>query len=80
MLARYELWGHYVAHLSVVTHPGFRGCGQATAAVAALTSAVLSRHLVPQYRTLEANTASMAVAYRIGFVPHATSLAVRLGS
>jgi RimJ/RimL family protein N-acetyltransferase len=77
-VASYQIWGKHIAHISIISHPAFRGHGHATLAVSELTRIVLERKLVPQYRTLEANQASMAVARRLGFVQYATSLAVRL--
>jgi RimJ/RimL family protein N-acetyltransferase len=79
-LAGYQVWGDQIAHIAVVTHPAFRGQGHATTAVSALTEMVFERSLVPQYRTLEANTSSLAVARRLGFVQYAASLAVRFAS
>jgi predicted GNAT family acetyltransferase len=79
-LASYELWGGRIAHISIVSHPLWRGRGYAATAVSALAKIVLERGLVPQYRTLEANKPSMAVARRLGFVQYATSFAVRLSS
>jgi len=76
-LASYELWGEQIAHIAVVTHPAFRGQGFATIAVSTLTEMVLERTLLPQYRTLETNVASIALARRIGFAEYATSLAIR---
>jgi hypothetical protein len=76
-LASYQIWGRQIAHISIVTHPAFRGQSYATAAVGSLTQTVLERTLVPQYRTLEGNVPSMAVARRLGFVHYATSLAIR---
>ena len=76
-LASYQIWGQQIAHISIVTHPDFRRRGYATAAVGSLTQTVLERTLVPQYRTLEGNVPSMAVARRLGFVHYATSLAIR---
>jgi GNAT superfamily N-acetyltransferase len=76
-LASYQIWGEQIAHISIVTHPAFRGQGYATAAVSDLTQTVLERSLVPQYRTLEGNVPSMEVARRLGFVHYATSLAIR---
>jgi GNAT superfamily N-acetyltransferase len=75
-LASYQIWGERIAHIAIVTHPAFRGQGFATAAVSGLTQTVLERTLVPQYRTLEGNAPSMAVARRLGFVHYATSLAL----
>jgi GNAT superfamily N-acetyltransferase len=77
-LASCEVWGGEIAHISVIVDPAFRGRGYAATAVSALTKIVLERKLVPQYRTLEANLPSMAVARRLGFDRYATSLAVRL--
>jgi len=76
-LAGYQLWGEQIAHIAILTHPAFRGQGHATTAVSTLTEMVFERTLVPQYRTLEANIPSLAVARRLGFVQYATSLAVR---
>jgi RimJ/RimL family protein N-acetyltransferase len=77
-VASYQGWGEHIAHISIITHPAFRGRGYAAIAVSELTRIALERKLVPQYRTLEANQPSMAVARRLGFVQYATSLAIRL--
>ena len=77
-LATYEVWGGTIAHISIVTHPAYRGQGHGRAAVALATQQALAQNLVPQYRTLASNTPSLAIAQRLGFVPFATSLAVRL--
>jgi hypothetical protein len=79
-LAGYQLWGDQIAQIAIVTHPGFRGQGHATTAVSALTEIVFERTLVPQFRTLESNIPSMAVARQLGFIQYATSLAVRFAS
>jgi RimJ/RimL family protein N-acetyltransferase len=76
-LASYTLWGERIAHIAIVTHPRFRGRGYAKAAVSALTGIIFERQLVPQYRTLETNSASMDIARRLGFIEYATSLAIR---
>jgi len=77
-LATYEVWGGRLAHVAVVAHPEYRGRGYAAAAVRTLAGRALARGLVPQYRTLEANAASVRLGAAAGFVPYATSLAVRL--
>jgi RimJ/RimL family protein N-acetyltransferase len=79
-LASYQLWDEQIAHIAIVAHPAFRGRGYATIAVSRLTEIVFERALVPQYRTLESNAPSMAVARRLGFFHYATSLAVRFVS
>jgi GNAT superfamily N-acetyltransferase len=77
-LAGYEIWGSTIAHISVVTHPSFRGRGFGRSAVAHVASTALVARLVPQYRTLESNRASICIAESLGFFHYATSVAVRL--
>lgn len=77
-LAGYEVWDESIAHISVVTHPSFRGRGLGRAVVARLAMAALEAGLVPQYRTLDANAASIRIAEALGFARYATSVAVRL--
>ena len=77
-LAGYEVWGNRIAHISVITHPAHRGRGLGAAVVSHAASLALDRRLVPQYRTLEANASSIAIAERLGFEPYARSLSVRL--
>ncbi|WP_420125807.1 GNAT family N-acetyltransferase [Longimicrobium sp.] len=77
-VAGYEVWGGRIAHLAIVTHPAHRGCGLGTRAVEGALRAALWVGLVPQYRALADNAPSLRIAERLGFVPHSTSLAVRL--
>jgi predicted GNAT family acetyltransferase len=77
-LAGCEVWGGGIAHISVISHPRYRGKGYAGAVVSTLTATVLAQGLVPPYRTLESNTPSMHVAHRLGFVRYGVSMAVRL--
>lgn len=77
-LAGYEVWGGSIAHLAIVAHPAHRGQGHAAAAVSRAAAEALDRGLVAQYRTLESNAPSLAIADRLGFRPYARSLAVRL--
>lgn len=76
-LASYTLWGDRIAHIAIVTHPAHRGRGLGRAAVAAVSRIVLARGLVAQYRTLCANTPSMAIARSLGFQRWATTLSIR---
>jgi GNAT superfamily N-acetyltransferase len=76
-LAGYEVWGGILAHISVITHPAFRRHGFGRNAVAHLAAAALAAGLVPQYRTLESNQASLRIAETLGFHRYATSVAVR---
>ena len=76
--AGYEVWGGRIANLGVVTHPAHRGRGLGAAVFASAARAALEAGLVAQHRALQSNTHSMRIARRLGFVPYATSLAVRL--
>jgi GNAT superfamily N-acetyltransferase len=77
-VAGYEVWGGRIAHLSIVTHPAHRGRRLGTAAVGLAARTALDAGLIPQYRTLAANTSSVRISQGLGFVPYAASLAVRL--
>jgi GNAT superfamily N-acetyltransferase len=77
-LASYETWGGTIAHLCIVTHPGFRGRGFGKSAVAHLARRALADGLLAQYRTLDANAPSIRIAESLGFQRYATSMAVRL--
>ena len=77
-LAGYEIWAETIAHIYIITHPEFRGRGYAQSAVSHLAGDVLSKGLVPQYRTLESNISSIRVAESLGFRYFASSVAVRL--
>lgn len=79
-LAGYEIWGNSIAHLAVVCHPDFRGRGFGKSAVAHLAARAMRSGLLPQYRTLDSNAASMGIGASLGFRRYATSLAVRLKS
>jgi ribosomal protein S18 acetylase RimI-like enzyme len=76
-LASYELWGDRIAHIGIITHPAHRGRGLGKAAVCAMSRIALARGLVAQYRTLCANTPSMAIARALGFQRYATTLSIR---
>ena len=78
--AGYKVWGGVIAHISVITHPQYRGQGYGKAVVSRVTADALSRGLVPQYQTLEANMPSMAIGQALGFERYATTVAVRLKS
>lgn len=77
-LSGYEVWDGAIAHISIVTHPLHRGRGHGRAAVALAARHALAAGLVPQYRTLRSNTASLAIAQRLGFVEYGFSVSVRL--
>lgn len=79
-VAGYEIWGAKIAHILVITHPDYRGHGFARSAVAHLAARAIEAGLLPQYRTLESNRASLHLAETLGFHLYARSLAVRLGS
>jgi len=76
--ASYEIWGNAIAHICVATSPGQRGRGFAKSVGAAATADAIDNGLVPQWRTLASNVASVSVGRAIGFVPMATTFFVRL--
>lgn len=77
-LAGYETWGGTIAHIYIVTHPGYRGRGFGKSAVAHLARRALADGLLAQYRTLDSNAPSIRIAEALGFQRYATSMAVRL--
>jgi len=77
-LAGCERWGTQIAHIAVVTHPAYRGRGYGKGVVSVLSETVLQDGLIPQYRTLRSNTASMSIVAELGFVAYADSMAVLL--
>jgi RimJ/RimL family protein N-acetyltransferase len=77
-VAGYEVWDGTIAHLAIATHPEHRGRGLGAAAVSRVAAEALDRGLLAQYRALEENAPSLAIAARLGFHPHSRSLAVRL--
>jgi predicted GNAT family acetyltransferase len=76
-LAGYEAWDG-IAHITVITHPWYRGQGYAGAAASILTKTALAQGLVAHYRTPESNAPSMHVAHQLGFGRYGVSRAVRL--
>ena len=77
-LSGYEVWNDSIAHISIVTHPLYRGLGHGRAAVALAAQHALAAGLIPQYRTLRQNAPSMNIARRLGFFEYGFSLYVRL--
>nr|WP_264474975.1 GNAT family N-acetyltransferase [Salinirubrum litoreum] len=69
---------HGTAGIAVVSRPAYRGEGNATRAVSAATAHALDAGLVPEYRTLEEWSSSVALAERLGFERVGVSLLVRL--
>jgi GNAT superfamily N-acetyltransferase len=73
-----EPWGARLLHVGIVTHPDCRGRGYGRAVVSAMTAHGLAAGGVVQYRTLQANLASVGIARALGFQRFARTLAVRL--
>jgi GNAT superfamily N-acetyltransferase len=78
--ASYEIWGDAIAHVGVVTAPSYRGRRFGKAAATAATADALRQGLVPQWRTLESNVASVRLGEAIGYVPVAAHFFVRLAA
>ena len=64
--AGYRTWPTGVAHMSVLTAPHARGTGHGTRASHAALSLATENGLLPQWRAAEQNTASIALAQRLG--------------
>ncbi len=76
--AGYTVWGATLAHIGVTTDPTVRGRGYGTSVVSAIGTHALENKYVLQYRTLQANHASLAIAAALGFQSYATTLVIRL--
>jgi RimJ/RimL family protein N-acetyltransferase len=76
--AGYTVWGATLAHIGVTTDPAVRGAGYGTSVVSAIGTHALEHDYVLQYRTLQANQPSMAIAAALGFQSYATTLVIRL--
>ena len=76
--ASYAVWGDQLANVGVVVDPRRRAAGHGRAVASVVCAHALAHGLVPQWRTLEANVASRAVATALGFEPRASYFAVRL--
>ena len=76
--AGYTLWGDALAHIGVTTHPDFRGSGYGRSVVSAIGQHALEQGHILQYRTLLANTPSIAIAAALGFQVYATTLFIAL--
>ena len=77
-VAGYRVWRACLAHMYVITAPAFRGHGYCRAVACRSAEAALNCGLVPQYRALEVNRASIAIPTALGFEQCATSIALRL--
>jgi RimJ/RimL family protein N-acetyltransferase len=76
--AGYTIWGAALAHIGVATHPAFRGSGYGTSVVSTIGQHALEQNYVLQYRTLLANSASLAIAEALRFQAYATTLFIAL--
>ena len=77
-VAGYETWGEVLAHISVVVGPAHRSSGYGRSVVATCAAAALDAGLLPQYRTLRSNEASIRIADSLGFRAFADTVAVRI--
>jgi RimJ/RimL family protein N-acetyltransferase len=76
--ASYEIWGDSIAHIGLVTLPTKRGNGLGKLIVSATADYAINQGLIAQYRTLESNLPSIAIANRLGFQAYAKTIAVRI--
>jgi hypothetical protein len=76
--AGYTVWEATLAHIGVTTHPAMRGSGYGRSVVSIIGQHALEHSYVPQYRTLCANSPSLAIAAALGFQSYATTLFIAL--
>lgn len=67
-----------ILNVGIVTRRQRRGRGYGTSVASRLTRCGLDRGAVMQYRTLESNKPSMAIAHRLGYREYGSTMAVRL--
>jgi GNAT superfamily N-acetyltransferase len=77
-LAGYRVWSDEAGDPCVLTHPAYRRGGWATATTSAIVERALNEGKLVLHQTLEANTAALKVASRLGYKQYATHVAVRL--
>lgn len=68
-----------IADITVVVRNGERGLGYSTPLVSEVIKLALAQGYEPKYRTDENNTASIAIAQRLGFKPLSHILAWEVG-
>ena len=71
-------WPHGIAHMSALTAAGHRGHGFGRAAAIAALAAAERDRLLPQWRALTTNGASIALGTSLGMVPTGRQLSVLL--
>lgn len=69
---------HGVAGIAIISQPEYRGEGYATEVVSKATEVALSEGLLPEYRTIERWSSSVALAERLGFTRVARSILVEI--
>lgn len=75
--AGHHVWPTAVAHLGVVTDPGWRGRGLGVAVGRHAVERATSTGLAPQWRARHDNAASRAAARRLGFVEVGRQFSIR---
>jgi len=76
--ASYEKWGNQIAHIGVITHPGYRNRGYAQNVLTAITGYIDRKGFIPQYRTLCTNIPAVNTAIHCGYAHYASHISVRL--
>lgn len=69
---------HGVAGFATVTHPAYRNRGHGKSVVSRAMDAAFERELLPEYRTVERWSSSVALAEHLGFEQVARSILVQL--
>jgi hypothetical protein len=76
--AGFDEWEQILGHLGVLTPPALRRYGFGTLAAGIATNEALDRGLIPQWRARRDNSASRALAARLGFDEVGSQTAVSL--
>ncbi len=76
-VASYESWPGRIAHIGVVTRPGFRGRKFAQLAVRAALQGILRRRRIAQFHCSSDDASGNGVALALGFHPIVETLSLR---
>ncbi len=74
----FSIWAGFLAHIAVIATPDSRGQGHARKITSIAIEEALASGLVPQWRARAGNTASHALARRLGFVTAGSQTSVLL--
>jgi RimJ/RimL family protein N-acetyltransferase len=76
--ASWDRWAERIRHVGVITHPAHRRSGHGAAVASAITEYGLKQGHILQWRTRMTNSASRAIAVRLGYQKLTEAIGVRL--